>query len=106
MHKIIWDKEYIKKSILFLPQVTELKKIGRINGMKVISIVKTNIDRDGFRYRFRMPWESIEADCTFTDTEQDAMEKLEALLNQHKIQMYNRLHIGYSANINLNHSSK
>jgi hypothetical protein len=62
MRKVIWDKEYTERGILFLLQVTEIKKIGRIDGVKVISIIKTNIDRNGLRYRFRMPWESIEAD--------------------------------------------
>lgn len=74
--------------------------------MKVLSIVKTNLNRDGLRYRFRMPWEPIEAADTFTDTEQEAMEKSEALLNKHHTQIYGKQPIGYSANINLNYSSK
>jgi hypothetical protein len=32
-----------------------MEKNGRIDGMTVASIIRTDIDRKGFLYRFRMP---------------------------------------------------
>jgi hypothetical protein len=55
MNKIIWNETYTERRNPFIPQIPEWKKNGRIDGMKVLFIIKTNIDREGLKYRFRMP---------------------------------------------------
>ena len=88
MKKIIWDESYTERTNSYSPQFPEWKKDGWIVGLSILSIIRTNKDREGYRYKFRMPWESIDADYTFTGTEQEAMEKSEALLNKHFEQMF------------------
>jgi hypothetical protein len=69
--------------IMITPLILPVVEGGRIDGMVVIFIVKTEIDREECRYRISIPWESIDAGYTFTDTKQETMEKAEVCLNEY-----------------------